>query len=242
MAHGAPDWGVFETLSTVYRVTDLGELAARINVVNTFDRRGNLVWWDDFEDNLNKWNAVVSGGAPTYELSTTEARSGAKSCKLQPGATAGNSVGVARYAGLFTGTEKIGLELSAILNEYLRLELYIYKIQSDAYQLAQIRYDLTSSTLDLNVGGTGIVTLDSALELKPNNTWHTLKMVADFTDASVYTRLLINNLVYDLSAYSLFSSSISADDHYYIKIVAYNMADGAHPAYIDDVIITQNET
>lgn len=46
--------------STTYTLQDMSELAARLGSPATFDRRGEVVWMDDFEDGL-KWGTPVAG-------------------------------------------------------------------------------------------------------------------------------------------------------------------------------------
>jgi len=49
MPRGHPDYGQAGPTSLIATVPDLGELAARLGSNNTWDRRGFILWYDDFE-------------------------------------------------------------------------------------------------------------------------------------------------------------------------------------------------
>ena len=85
MAHGTPDWGVTAGAVTTYQVTDLGELAVRLGSPISHDRRGDVIWWDDFECTLNKWQTVANGAGSSVALSDARARNGRYSALLISG-------------------------------------------------------------------------------------------------------------------------------------------------------------
>jgi len=55
VAHGTPDWGVTAGARTVYQMTDLGELAVRLGSIVTHDRRGDVIFLEDFEEGMGRW-------------------------------------------------------------------------------------------------------------------------------------------------------------------------------------------
>jgi len=84
VAHGAPDWWGTEQTSTVHLVQDVGELAARLGSIVTFDRRGNVIWLTSFEDGLQGTSFGVDHVDSKGTLSTNRALGGAYSIRLDP--------------------------------------------------------------------------------------------------------------------------------------------------------------
>ena len=60
------------------------ELAARLGSPDTFDRRGDVLWMDDFESGL-KWRTSLLGTGSLIDLTATMAASGGKCCRLVTG-------------------------------------------------------------------------------------------------------------------------------------------------------------
>ena len=66
MAHGAPDWFGTTPQGMVHRVADLAELAARLGSPDVFDRRGNVLFMDSFENGQNNWSHGALVGVSNY--------------------------------------------------------------------------------------------------------------------------------------------------------------------------------
>ena len=241
MAHGSPDYGPREPKSTTYSSHDLAELAARLGSIVTFDRRGNVVWFDDFEDNINKWTFETPSAPEVCELSTTSARNGAKSCKIVTSADSGSLFEIYRYIPLPT-TTKVGFELSynLISNvDYFQHDIYL-RDGTNGY-LFRARYNLTDTTLQLLKADGTYTNLTTTLDLPVlANLFNTFKLVVD-TDTKAYVRLIVNDVEYDISAYSGLSSVSALAPYLSVTSTVFNTDDGSATIYIDDCIITQNE-
>ena len=72
MAGETPDYGRLSAQATVFPVTDLGELAARLGSIVSHDRRGDVIWLDGFEDGLDKWQPTTSGSGAAVDLGDHE--------------------------------------------------------------------------------------------------------------------------------------------------------------------------
>ena len=55
MTHGVQDFGASSGQNSTYGLTDLGELAVRLGSPVSFDRRGDVVMMETFEDGLDAW-------------------------------------------------------------------------------------------------------------------------------------------------------------------------------------------
>ncbi|GAI74201.1 unnamed protein product, partial [marine sediment metagenome] len=80
-----PDWWGNVPSETLHGGLDTGELAARLGSIVTFDRRGNIVWMDEFENGLGPWE--VSGGGANNEvyICSEITMHGSLACVLHPG-------------------------------------------------------------------------------------------------------------------------------------------------------------
>jgi hypothetical protein len=82
---GTPDYAspaaVGQTPSgNVYASSDVSELATRLRPLDTLDRRGNIIFYDDFRDGMEKWVGVDA------DWSSVRSRSSGFSAFLNPAA------------------------------------------------------------------------------------------------------------------------------------------------------------
>lgn len=241
MAHGKPDWGESKPTATIYPLSDLGELAARMGSINTFDRRGDVVWMDDFEDNIDKWQPSETGTGATVALSADEARSGGKCCKLTTGNEINNFTGILYHLGPSAIASRMGLEFSFILNHNARLYMRISAQQDVWTHACYFRYNPTDELLEYSNAAAVWTELVPNLKLKEGNCWHTIKMVADFTGSGEYVRLMLDNLTPSVSGLSMRGYAGAGADYLLVWIQCQALTAENHDMYIDDVIITQNE-
>ncbi len=88
MVHTLPDYTSKWKTQTVTAIADNAELAARLKSIVTFDRRGNIIWMDDFEGAILLWETALSGTDAAIAISAASAHQGSTSCKLTAGKTA----------------------------------------------------------------------------------------------------------------------------------------------------------
>jgi hypothetical protein len=224
----------------VWSVTDMGELAVRLGSIVRFDRRGDVVFMDSFEDGLLKWGAswVAEGGS--VALSHEAARSGGWSVLLT--ATPGHytSMGlVLPYPVL----GRFGLECSFQFDYFLdTLRLSLSLFNGTYLKTGRVRYDLPGERLqycDADGNYQDLVTgLDLFSALMPFWTW---KLVCDFEE-NEYVRLIVNEREYDLSGLALLSDDSSDVPHLEISVTNQAQMGGENSlVYVDDVVVTQNE-
>jgi len=241
MAHGSPDWGASRPVTTIYQLSDLGELAARLGSIVTFDRRGDVVWLDDFEDNIEKWDYTTLGTGAAVALSTDKARNGAKSCKLTCGNTIGNITYIYRTIGAPIVATKIGAEVSMILDPFIMIYFYIEVYKPPTAYRVTIRYNPIDNVLQYQNLAGGYEDLLVGLDLQGGNSWHTLKIVGDFSSTGQYDRVLLNNLTPDVAGVASYQFATAVEDQLRVVIMASSLTAANRSMYVDDVIITQNE-
>ncbi|MFH1593720.1 MAG: hypothetical protein ABID09_03365, partial [Candidatus Omnitrophota bacterium] len=88
MAHTNPDYTSKGKLNTITASTDNAELAVRLGSVVTFDRRGNVIFIDDFEGATLFWTTGGAGVGNVEALTAAWGKSGSQSCELTAGAGA----------------------------------------------------------------------------------------------------------------------------------------------------------
>lgn len=66
MPRGMPDWGEYSPQEVVSKLLDNAELAARLGSPVLFDRRGTVIFMDDFNCGVNHWDTVTKGNLKIY--------------------------------------------------------------------------------------------------------------------------------------------------------------------------------
>lgn len=217
------------------------ELAVRLGAIMSHERRGQVIWFDDFEcGHLNKWVLTLNGADSLTELSTAYARNGAFSLYLYAGNAASRSAEANHYLP-FPTLSKVGLEgwvaLPSASNGYFYFGWYIYT-GTTLYNYL-IRLNPSTGTIGVLIGAGSWVNFSTALAPTVNQGLFVLKLVADLTTQK-YVRCLFNDTEYDLSAYSSYSQVNATSRSMVLVKKAYNISE-ALTAYVDDVIVTQNE-
>jgi len=241
MSHGTPDWGRTSGLKTTYPMTDLGELAARLGSPITFDRRGDVVFFDSFEDGLSQWAPTHDTHGTTVTPSGQYSRTGGFSVEV---ALAGNANAYAslprRQPTPVAG--KLGVEYSATalsLAGKLLIELYVYD-GSVAHEFS-LNYDSDADALSIRTPAGAYTTIATGVNLYSTpGLFHTLKLVVDIEN-DAYVRAIVDSTTYDLSAYGPRLDANSTTPHTYLAVWVYNDVAVAHTVWLDDLIFTQNE-
>ncbi len=240
MSYDLPDFYRIRSRGPLYPLTDLAELAARLGSIVTFDRRGDVVWFDDFESGLSAWQKSESGAGSGVDWDGNVSRSGGFSAKYTLDSSAANVALFRIFPVPVLG--KIGMEISFTINSNLSWFQFLSSYY-DSANVAQfgIRYNNALGQLEyLNSSGSWIEIPDLNIRAPYVSKWNfnTLKMVFDL-EKTIYTRILFNELAADLTeAPSTAVSSQPARLDIYMR--AREGASG-ESLYADDYILTQNE-
>lgn len=242
MPKGQPDYGLYAKTSTITGVSDLGELAARIGSIDTFDRGGNVIWLDDFEEGIEKWRIVTNtGDRGSFLWSPEKARNGGFSMKLSCGDVTDDILRVDHSLSMPV-ISRIGLEFSMQVESIegiFAFTSYLYDGETQHrvgiryardteiwqyYDITDVWRDLTP-TLFLGESATG---------------FHTIKLVVDFA-TGYYVKLMVGNAIFDLSAYQYYKQALPFSSVLNLNFELIAIADEASTVFVDDVIVTQNE-
>lgn len=241
MPHGLPDYGVYQAKTTTFGLSDMGELAARLGSIVTYDRRGDVVWFCDCEGNEEIFDTAIVGVGAGVVQSSEQAHNGSFSMKL----TTGNNIGdfatiLKRYQypvmGLF------GLEAAFTVNVNVNnIELRI-TVNTGTRQLqAGVRLNYANSRLEYyNSAGAWAILAAGITTTALATMFYQMKVVCDLVN-EVYVRLIFAGVEYDMSTLSFLGQNIVGAPIMVIHVLNFTNAAANESVYIDNVIVTQNE-
>jgi len=241
VAHGTPDYGVTAGKVTTYQLKDLAELAARLESIVTFDRRGDVLFLEGFEQGVNKWAADLQGTGANWGQSNTRARSGQYSAALIAGSD-GNHYANVEHDHAALVLSRFGIECSISLFSAIS-ELWVGLIVTAqaAQSVFLIRWDDVNNALAVWTGAGVWTTFATSVDLGSTATlFQTFKLVIDAA-ARTYQRLILNDTTYDLTSYSAPAGAGSATHFITARVRLVGRVGQNDKVYVDDVIITQNE-
>jgi hypothetical protein len=241
MSHGTPDWGLTTGVVTTYKWADLDELAVRLGSPVSFDRRGDVLFWDGFEDGYGKWNLSAVGTNAAIDLSLASAHNGACSLRMVPGSSGLRRALAQRVLG-YPVLSAFGLEASFTLHanlQYFALNIYVYTGALVWQTLG--RYDHTTGEAQIYVPPADWQTIHTLTNpIVDSRGYHTWKLVGD-PATGLYVRSILDDEEVDISAYGLTSPVSATSPQLLAEAGAYSIAANTATVYLDDVILTQNE-
>jgi len=241
MGHGTKPYGRSGPYETVHGLQDMGELAVRLGSPDTFDRRGNIVFWDGFEGSTNKWTPTLAGANADWRWTAEHARTGGFAGQLRPG-DGGAGVARIRHREPYPVMSRFGLEASFNMNLLATPTDLILDLSAPAGGLSgRIRYDWIAGTLQYMDNGGLWVNLDAALGLPAGlDEFNTFKIVIDGIRGE-YVRCIVNERAYVMTGIPLAPVYEVIPPCLGIHIQANSVVPFAGPHEVDDVIVTQNE-
>jgi hypothetical protein len=241
MAHGAPDYSNVIVGDNVYRIDDMGELAARLGSQLVYDRRGNFIWGGDFRFGLDEFNVGTLGTGAAVALSNLYPFMAPFSIELTPGNSSNDYAYIDKRIAL-PKADTIGfscLTFQPTLGDSLFLQSLLYDGTKLYLPLLIIDFD----TNEYKVGTpTGTIVFENSPDTPPYSSTNTfIKLVIDVLNKK-YLRAIINFTEYDLSQYSLNSGASSISKHLIYRLEQNNTgAVSAVSLYINNMTITINE-
>jgi len=223
---------------------DLKELAVRLGAVSTYDRRGEIIWYDDFESGLAKWTAGLSGIGASAALSVASSLRGNFSLKLVAGSDANRFSQVTHIIAAPKYTNPWGVEVAWALDSNVEEAQFLL----DAYTGSVVIHWGVRSVIA--TGQTAILTaagvwtnVDTGTLYPPYaNVKHYIhfKFVIDPITME-YKRFLLASLDIPVKGYSGYAAVDLTNGH--IELIGKNIGTIATNAVVhaDNFIVTQNE-
>lgn len=241
MVHTLPPWTTKYRMVKIFGQIDSGELAARLGALSTMDRRGNLIFYDDFNETALHWDTLADGTGASIELNTNYAWIGDKSIKLVTG-DATDDTTYLRKTFAPTLDRKIGIEVHIQTPpDGLEFWLIFYGFDGTTRYQGLLTYDAKNDNLNLDYGAGSTVKLGDTIDtLWTHRLWEILKVVFDW-ETMKYVRVIHNDTEYDVSMYSLQTQASARLPHLSVHLYAVSTANANATMYLDGFILTQNE-
>ncbi|MCW7077307.1 MAG: hypothetical protein OCU18_08540 [Candidatus Syntrophoarchaeum sp.] len=220
----------------------LAEHAVRVHApAIPFDRRGEIILWDDYESPTQKYVSIL--GAGTINRSNDTSKFGDFSTKIVTGSTLHDNSAIYYYTSDYRDS-KIGAQISfASADSTYSIWIVIRHYDGTNLRDYALEYEKSSGELSVFSDGTKY-TLSPAVEYKASiNNWGTLKFVIDIVN-NENVRALFFRKEFDLSSHpepKSISSMPTEEPRLYIKFYYQAEEAAAKTGYLDNFILTENE-
>jgi len=228
-------------IGSVYTLTDIGELAARLGSIVTHDRRGNVICLDDFESPVLSWSEYSLLGG-TQHFTSSHCMDGAQAIQLTPGSNLGAVIELTKLRAtpvLSNFGAEIGFSTSD--TDFTGYFTFMLDVDDGENRLAyRILYNKPDKKFRIWHNGAYVDLLSYDYYFGPDE-FQIIKIVVDPANRK-YLRFIFNNIEYDISNYTpgimvaAIRGQILAGIHCQAKVA------GSWPVfYIDNFILTRNE-
>lgn len=183
------------------------ELASILTPCKRFDRRGNVIFWDSFEDGLGGWKSSLLGTGASVKLSSVRSSQGAYSVALTGGSDGSRSAFISRYLN-FPSTTRHGVEVAIAWEddvEYIQIDLGFR--DGTNYYGSSVEYAVATEDYEYKDSAGFFQDIDASKPLyNLDYLFHRFKFVID-TSTQKYVRAFLDDEEYDLSDIGIQSSA-----------------------------------
>ncbi len=219
------------------------EMAARSGSINVYDRRGETIFMDDFENGLNNWVASKSGLGSSVALSVLSSLRGSTSVKLVGGSDNDQYAQILHYMAPAINVTPMGLELAASLDTNVDEIQCLFDYYTGAIQASfGVKYDLTNTTAAvLTASGTWTNVGSTVTPYAHDKNYSLMKVVFDPSTLE-YHRFTLNHLDPTVKPLVGFiAAPVVTNPHATVRIKVLSNAAANGVSYIDNFIATVNE-
>jgi len=241
MPHGAPDWSNIVKQQQVHRLDDMAELAARLHSIHIWDRRGDVIFLESFENGLARWNTRISGAGASIEITTERCDSYGFSVKMIAGSDEDRLAAI-YHAHPIPEIYSFGWEFCFTHHDWLE---YI-ELEGRQYLLGEAYY----YCLRWNPGGKSLQYRDETwawrdiitnIELSPDDRlFHHMKLACNFKEYR-YERAILDNYTVNLVDKYPFHFIYPYQPAVGLWIRLYSKSGYNAKSYVDSIIFTINE-
>jgi len=240
MAHGFPDWGEYAPQALVEKSLDVAELAARLGSPCLYDRRGTVIFYDDFSTGLIKWTEIIGGNLQIIPTAKMALLGGYSLLFFDDGSF--TFIPSIQVSLPFVTQTPIGAEggfcftsvySQCHINFALTYNGYLYEYW--------FIYDRNAKTVKIKIEDGSFPTIASNIEVPiGNNRWFTMKLVVNPLTGK-YERGRFNNQIIDLSGYDCYKVSSTDPDEIVAGFGLGRTSVFDVTNYLGFVVVTQNE-
>lgn len=237
----APDWQRYLPGSERYALSDMSELAARLGSPLRFDRRGEVIWYDQFDHGLNPWTADKTGTGAAVAATTDDTFMALNAAKLTAGSNAGQEATILKNL-----TQPVlgrwGVEVAVAFKTSFDHFLIMMKFY-DGTNLLDVRIKVSDDEdeiqyLDTATNWQSIATLPNVIVTEA--TYQLFKLVCDF-DKGEFVSLRYGATDFDLSGIAIKTSSDSNAPRIQNVFRLIGRSGNNDVAQVGHVIFTANE-
>ncbi len=236
-----PDWGGKYVNPQFYPLEDDAELAVRLGAIETYDRRGAVVWAYDFRFGIGDVGPATSGIGSSVTLNADQWESPPFSCRLTAGTSPVSRASIERRMALPV-SPRIGYQASYRVGAGAQLIYHnIYHYDGSILWYTYLYLDLVNDLLKIRDGTAGLVTILNPLpDLITAAYFAHVKLVCDL-EAHAIVRGILDNHEIDLSAYTMAQTADATAAQVKALSTAESSSGVASVVGIDNLIITANE-
>ena len=239
--HGLPDWGLVGPRQQTYGLDDVGEAVVRLGSPISYDRRGDVICYDDWDNGLNHAFSVTSGLGAAVDLTPDYAMHGPFCLRLTAGSNLLRTSLIQCYVPLRYETVAGFEAWFTIEPDTESLTCDLVRDVAGARYIAGVRltiaggvlayYDDTGAHVPIVAG----LVFDNELYH-----YHVLKLVVDFTTLE-YVRVQFDGATHLLTGVPLFAGGghMDARLRYGVTLIG-DLATNAK-SKIGLLVVTQNE-
>jgi len=237
----AEDFYTYRLGSERHVVGDLAELAVRLGSPVAYDRRGDVIWYDQFDYEVNNWFLFLGDAGDAVTAVTTYPYIGKYAAKLLTAGAALRGAGISGHLAPPI-VNKWGIECAV----WFKQDYDSFTVQL-IYQPGAVAYSTYVRLVDAT-GKIEIYDENGAWQevgVFQTSSWsyalyHHLKLVVDFEN-ECYSRVMLDAQDIDLSAYPLYSAAGGGVpiNSFYIKF--HGRVGQSDYAQLGYVIVTANE-
>ncbi len=248
MSRGLPD---YKTSGSTYSqsITDVAELAARTGSINLIERKGSVIWYDDFCSGIGDWTKQGFGNGASIDWSVYRSYLGNPTLKITPGTVDGQITYVTKRIPILA-VSRVGIEfmysqyydnIHDPANVYLNL---IWWVNGNNYRFGFL--DMCNERtfrVRTQAGGTfgEVIKSDVPIHWGGNDAsvWNYVKVIFDIPKLR-YDRYIFNNLGGDLTDYEPYYMATGLDTR--LELILYVGSHGrSDPVYFANPIVTIDE-
>jgi len=241
MPHGAPDDSDVVKTGVVHRIDDLAELAARLGSPVRFDRRGDVVFYETFDQGMGKLGTIAYATDAAIMLATDHPLHGAYHAVLRTGTGEDPKAKIHRRLA-YPVLDKMGLEWAIACPTGIDSVLWQIMLYDGTYRREyKVKYVQAEEKLYYWDQNGAYVEFASGVVMPTSwNCYSVVKMVINAV-AGKYHRHVFNNQTFPMSAYLPNPVSDSESPNMSIEIQVEGDGTTSRDFYVDSCIVTQNE-
>lgn len=228
MPRGHPDWNILTT--------------PEVLAPGTFDRRGEILFKDDFEDGLNPWIQSVSGLGAGIVLVTADTDLGVNAAELTSGSDVSRNA-ILRKNFALPSAQRMGFEASiwTTTTAFETLNFTIDRFDGVNRQQGVVRITFIGGVLAfLNSGGTFTDFATPNVGSSSEARYHRYKLVVDFVTGE-YVRFLYDEEEFDISGNAVRATALAIPQGYSVALSLASPSAQNDVVQVGRMVITENE-